>query len=225
MSQEEYHDGVSVSVFIVDDHELVRRGVVDFLRAQEGVEVVGEAGTAEEALSRVGDARPDVVLLDVRLPDGSGIEVCREIRSRHPSVHCVVFTSYPDEESLFSAIMAGASGYLLKSIKADELLEALRKVAAGQSLLDPSVTGQVLDRIRGMQEADTRVAALTEQERRILDLIGEGLSNREIAERVHLAEKTVKNYVSSLLDKLGMERRTQAAVFADRLTERRSHTA
>ena len=194
------------------------------LRAQEGVEVVGEAGTAGEALTLVAEADPDVVLLDVRLPDGSGIEVCREIRSRHPSTHCVVFTSYPDEESLFSAIMAGASGYLLKSIKADELLEALRKVAGGQSLLDPSVTGQVLDRVRGMQQEDNRVAALTDQERRILDLIGEGLSNREIAERVHLAEKTVKNYVSSLLDKLGMERRTQAAVFADRLTDRRSQT-
>ncbi len=206
--------GDVVRVFLLDDHEVVRRGLRELLEAEDDIEIAGEASNAEEALARVPPTSPDVAVLDVRLPDGDGVEVCREIRSRHPEIQCLILTSYSDDEALFQAIMAGASGYLLKQIRGTDLVDAVRRVASGQSLLDPTMTARVLERIRQPPETDERLARLTEQERRILDLIAEGLTNRQIAEQVHLAEKTVKNYVSNLLSKLGMERRTQAAVFA-----------
>ena len=190
---------------------------------EDDIEVVGEAGTAADALVRIPAVRPDVAILDVRLPDGSGVEVCREIRARDDSVQCLMLTSFSDDEALFDAIMAGASGYVLKAIRGNELLSAVRDVAAGKSLLDPVATARVLERLRnGGAEPDDRFDRLTDQERRILDLIGEGLTNRAIGERLHLAEKTIKNYVSSLLSKLGMERRSQAAAYvARRQAERR----
>jgi two-component system response regulator DevR len=209
-----------VRVFLLDDHEVVRRGLRDLLEAAGGLEVVGEAGTADEALRRIPPTRPDVAIVDVRLPDGNGVDVCREIRSAHPEVQCLILTSFSDDEALFQAIMAGAAGYLLKQIRGTDLVDAVRRVAEGQSLLDPAVTARVLDRLRTPPADDERLARLTDQERRILDLIAEGLTNRQIAQRIHLAEKTVKNYVSNLLAKLGMERRTQAAVYAARLKDR-----
>jgi DNA-binding NarL/FixJ family response regulator len=181
------------------------------------IEVVGEAGTVAEALNRIPVVRPDVAVLDVRLPDGNGVEVCREIRSLHPSVKCLMLTSFSDDEALFDSIMAGASGYVLKAIRGTDLLSAVRDVAAGKSLLDPVATGRVLARLReGGEKEDERIAQLTKQERRILDLIGEGMTNRQIGNELHLAEKTVKNYVSSLLAKMGMERRTQVAAYVAR---------
>jgi two-component system, NarL family, response regulator DevR len=210
-----------VRVFLLDDHDIVRRGLAHLFETQADIELVGEAGTAEEALSRIPPTRPDVALLDVRLPDGDGVEVCREIRSRYPEIHCLMLTSFADDEALFDAIMAGASGYLLKQVKSDEIVEAVRLVAKGESLLDPAVTGSVLERLRKGPEEDERLAKLTSQERNILELIADGLTNRQISEQIHLAEKTVKNYVSNLLTKLGMERRTQAAVYAARLAEHR----
>ena len=211
-------EGGKITVFLLDDHEMVRRGVHEMLSAEDDIEVVGEAGTAAEALARIPATRPDVAVLDVRLPDGSGVEVCREVRSRDESVKCLMLTSYADDEALFDAIMAGASGYVLKDIRGAELLGAVREVAGGKSLLDPAATARVLERLRdGGAKADDRLARLTEQERRILELIGEGLTNRAIGERLHLAEKTIKNYVSSLLGKLGMQRRSQAAAFVARL--------
>jgi DNA-binding NarL/FixJ family response regulator len=212
---------MTVRVFLLDDHEVVRRGVRELLEAAGDIEVVGEAGTAEEALARVPVANPDVALLDMRLPDGNGVEVCREIRSAHQTVQCIILTSFADDEALFDAIMAGAAGYLLKQIRGTDLVDAVRRVAAGQSLLDPEVTARVLERLRTGPKEDERLARLTDQERRILDLIAEGLTNRQIAERMFLAEKTVKNYVSNLLSKLGMERRTEAAVFAARLQDQK----
>jgi DNA-binding NarL/FixJ family response regulator len=208
-------------VFLLDDHEIVRRGLRELLEQESDLEIVGEAGTAEEALSRIPPTRPDVALLDVRLPDGDGIEVCREIRSAHPEIRCLMLTSFADDEALFSAIMAGASGYLLKQVKGNDLIDAIRRVGNGESLLDPSMTARVLERIRSGAEQADELAGLTEQERRVLDLIAEGLTNRQIAERMFLAEKTVKNYVSNLLAKLGMSRRSEAAAFAARLEERR----
>ena len=208
-----------ITVFLLDDHEVVRRGVHELLSVEYDIEVVGEAGTAADALVRIPATRPDVAVLDVRLPDGSGVEVCREIRSRDENIKCLMLTSYADDEALFDAIMAGASGYVLKNIRGSELLTAVRDVAAGKSLLDPAATARVLERLRdggGAGRAD-ELAHLTEQERRILDLIGEGLTNRAIGERLHLAEKTIKNYVSGLLSKLGMERRSQAAAYVTRL--------
>lgn len=212
---------MTVRVFLLDDHEVVRRGVRDLLEAQDDFEIVGEASTAEEGLSRLPPTRPDVAVVDMRLPDGNGVEVCREVRSRDPGIQCLILTSFADDEALFDAIMAGAAGYLLKQIKGTDLVDAIRRVASGQSLLDPEVTARVLERLRKGPEEDERLARLTEQERKILDLIAEGLTNRQIAERIFLAEKTVKNYVSNLLAKLGMERRTEAAVFAARLRDRR----
>ncbi len=214
----------AIRVFLLDDHEVVRRGLRELLESESDLEVVGEAGTAEEALSRIPPLRPDVAVLDVRLPDGDGVEVCREVRSRHPEIRCLILTSFSEDEALFHAIMAGASGYLLKQIKGTDLVDAVRRVAAGQSLLDPSVTAAVLERVRNGPETDERLARLTDQERRILELIADGLTNRQIAEQVHLAEKTVKNYVSNILTKLGMERRTQAAVFAAGLRDTRGGT-
>jgi DNA-binding NarL/FixJ family response regulator len=205
-----------IQVFFLDDHEVVRRGLVDLVSLEPDMEVVGEASTAAEALQRIPTVTPDVAVLDVRLPDGTGVEVCREIRSQMPGVQCLMLTSYADDEALFDAIMAGASGYVLKDIKGNDLIDAIRTVASGRSLLDPATTQRVMERLRAPRETDDRLAALTDQERRILDLIGEGLTNRQIGEHMFLAEKTVKNYVSSLLAKLGMERRTQAAAFVAR---------
>jgi len=219
-------DGVregTTRVFLLDDHEIVRRGLRELLEAEDDLHVVGEAGTAADAVARIPPTRPDVAVLDVRLPDGNGVEVCREVRSRHPEIRCLMLTSFSDDEALFQAIMAGAAGYLLKQVRGTDLVTAIRNVAAGQSLLDPAITAQVLERLRKGNEEDERLAHLTPQERNILELIAEGLTNRQIAERVHLAEKTVKNYVSNLLAKLGMERRTQAAVYAARLAEQREH--
>ncbi|MBL1096165.1 response regulator [Streptomyces coffeae] len=211
-------DEGKIRIFLLDDHEVVRRGVRELLASEPDMEVVGEAGTAADALARITATRPDVAVLDVRLPDRSGVEVCREIRSRDESVHCMMLTSFADDEALFDAIMAGASGYVLKDIRGGELLAAVRDVAAGRSLLDPVAAARVLDRLRGgVAKPDPRLASLTEQERRILLLIGEGLTNRAIGERLHLAEKTIKNYVSSLLSKLGMERRSQAAAYVARM--------
>lgn len=210
-------------MFLLDDHEVVRRGIRELLTAEDDMEVVGEAGTAEEAINRIPSTRPDVAVLDVRLPDGDGIEVCRELRSRHPNLACLMLTSFADDEALFSAIMAGASGYVLKQIRGNELVGAIRTIAAGGSLLDPTVTRRVLERIRAGEPEDDNLARLSDQERRILDLIAEGKTNRQIAETIFLAEKTVKNYVSSILTKLGMERRSEAAAYAARLAERREH--
>ncbi|WP_328789589.1 MULTISPECIES: response regulator transcription factor [unclassified Streptomyces] len=213
-----------IKVFLLDDHEVVRRGVHELLSVEEDIEIVGEAGTATDALVRIPATRPDVAVLDVRLPDGSGVEVCREVRSQDEDVKCLMLTSFADDEALFDAIMAGASGYVLKAIRGNELLSAVRDVAAGRSLLDPVATARVLERLRDggrNGRGDDRLAHLTEQERKILDLIGEGLTNRVIGERLHLAEKTIKNYVSSLLSKLGMERRSQAAAYVARLQAER----
>jgi two-component system, NarL family, response regulator DevR len=215
---------MTVRIFLLDDHELVRRGLRDLIEAEDDLEVVGEAGTAEEALRRVPATKPDVAVLDVRLPDGDGVEVCRELRSADPTLQCLMLTSFSDDEALFNAIMAGASGYVLKQVRGNDLVDAIRRVAGGQSLLDPTVTARVLDRLReGPAEEDELVGSLTAQERKLLDLLAEGLTNRQIAERMYLAEKTVKNYVSNLLAKLGMGRRTEAAVYAARLAERRRH--
>jgi DNA-binding NarL/FixJ family response regulator len=211
----------TVRVFLLDDHEVVRRGVRELLEtADAGIEVVGEGGTAEEALGRLPAVRPDVAVLDVRLPDGNGVEVCREIRSRHPEIQCLMLTSFADDEALFDAIMAGASGYVLKQVRGNDLVDSVVRVARGQSLLDPTMTAAVLERLRRGPDEEMGGAHLTEQERRILDLLAEGLTNREIGERLFLAEKTVKNYVSNVLMKLGMHRRTEAAVFAARLADR-----
>lgn len=207
-------------VFLLDDHEVVRRGVRELLDLEDDIEVVGEASTGAEALTRLPGARPDVAVLDVRLPDMSGIEVCREVRSRHPEVQCLMLTSYSDDEALHHAVMAGAVGYVLKDIRGRDLVDAVRRVQRGESLLDPVATRRVLDRLRSAVAPTEDDAALSPQEQRILDLLGEGLTNRAIAERMYLAEKTVKNYVSNLLAKLGMRRRTEAAAYAARLAER-----
>ena len=210
-----------IGVFLLDDHEIVRRGVKDLLEADPGIMVVGEAGTAAAALARIPALRPDVAVLDVRLPDGDGVTVCREIRSKMPSVACLILTSFSDDEALFDAIMAGAAGYVLKQIRGTDLVGAVRTVAAGESMLDPEAASRVMRRMRDQAARSDPLAGLTEQERRILELIGEGLTNRQIGERLFLAEKTVKNYVSALFAKLGMERRTQAAAYAARIFEDR----
>jgi two-component system, NarL family, response regulator DevR len=206
-------------IFLLDDHEIVRRGVADLLNSVPDFEVIGEAGTVAEALRRLPAAVPDVAILDGRLPDGSGIEVCRIIREQNPTVKCLILTSYDDDEAIFAAVLAGAAGYVLKQIRGSNLIDAVRQVAAGQSLLDPTVTARVLQRIREGKQEDARLASLNAQERKILVLIAEGLTNRQIGERLFLAEKTVKNNVSSLLAKLGMQRRTQAAVFGANLKD------
>jgi DNA-binding NarL/FixJ family response regulator len=203
-----------IRVFLLDDHEIVRRGLHELLESEGDIEVVGESGLAQEALRRIPALKPDVAVLDGRLPDGSGIDVCRDVRSKHPEIAALILTSYDDDEALFSAIMAGAAGYVLKQVRGNDLLETVRRVASGQSTLDPAVTQQVLDRLRRGPEEDPALGPLTPQERRILELIGEGMTNRQIAEAMFLAEKTVKNYVSAMLAKLNLERRTQAAVFA-----------
>jgi two-component system response regulator DevR len=201
----------TIRLFLLDDHEVVRRGLKDLLDDEADIEVVGESGSAQEASRLIPELKPDVAVLDARLGDGSGIEVCRDIRSTDPSVAVIILTSYDDDDALFAAIMAGAAGYVLKQVRGTDLVEAVRRVAAGQSLLDPAVTQRVLTRIREGQPVDDPLASLTKQERRILTLIGEGLTNRQIATEMFLAEKTVK-----LLSKLGLERRTQAAVLVTR---------
>ncbi len=211
-----------IRVFLLDDHEVVRRGVRELLESTDDLEVVGEAGTAAEALHRVPATTPDVAVLDVRLPDGNGVEVCRDLRSSMPELRCLMLTSFNDDEALFDAVMAGASGYVLKEVRGSDLIASIRRVAAGESLLDPVVTGRVLDRLRNPPK-DALTASLSPQESAILGHLSNGLTNRQIAEAMFLAEKTVKNYVSNLLAKLGMEHRTQAAVYAARLAERRAN--
>ena len=210
-------DSGRIGVFLLDDHEIVRKGVRDLLEAEPDIVVVGEAGTAESALARIPALRPNVAVLDGGLPAGDGVSVCREIRSKMPEVACLMLTSFGDDEALFDAIMAGAAGYVLKQIRGTDLVGAVRTVAAGGSLLDPQAASKVMARMRDRASHDDPLAGLTEQERRILELIGEGLTNRQIGERMFLAEKTVKNYVSTLFAKLGMERRTQAAAYAARV--------
>ncbi|WP_372404425.1 response regulator [Streptomyces luteireticuli] len=211
-----------VTVFLLDDHEVVRRGIHDLLAAEPDITVVGEASTAEEALERVPALRPGVAVLDVRLPDGNGVTVCRELRSRLPGLACLILTSFDDEEALLDAILAGASGYVLKQISGNDLVGAVRVVASGKSMLDPGTTGRLMARLRGerrREEQERELPDLNERELEILALVGDGLTNREIGRRLYLAEKTVKNNVSRLLAKLGVERRVQAAVIATRLPE------
>ena len=200
-------------VFLVDDHEIVRRGIAELLDREPDLEVVGEAGDVRHALSRIAATRPDVAVLDVRLPDGDGVELCREIRSRHPDIRCLILTAYDDDEATMSAVLAGASGYVLKNVSGSRLIEDLRAVAAGRSLLHPAAARQVAERADAGDRDDPRFGSLQLRERQVLALIAEGLTNRQIGERLGLAEKTVKNYVSGLLRKLGLERRTQAAVY------------
>ena len=211
---------VTHRIFLVDDHEVVRAGVRELLEASGEFSIVGEASSVDEALRRIPAARPEVLIVDVQLPDGSGVDVCRESKSRRPELRCLMLTSFADDEALFEAIMAGASGYVLKQVRSGELLDAARRVAAGQSLLDPAITEKVLDRVRNGATVDPVLEGLTDQELRILELISEGLTNREIAERIYLAEKTVKNYVSNMLRKMGMTRRAEAAAYQARAGER-----
>ena len=201
-----------IHVFLVDDHELVRRGITALLNAEPDIEVIGEAATAAQARSRIRATRPDVAILDVRLPDGSGIDVCREVRSENPDVKCLMLTGYDDDEAIYAAVLAGAAGYVIKDVQGSGLLDSLRKVAAGKKLIHPSMSGRVVQRITDSHQSDPRLESLSTRERDILPLIAEGLTNREIGERLGLAEKTVKNYISGLLSKLGLQRRTQAAV-------------
>ena len=218
-------DLMAVRVFLLDDHELMRRGIRDLLSKDEDTDVIGESATAEDGLARILELHPDVALLDVRLGDSgddwTGVEVCREIRSTHPEIACVMLTSFDDDEALFASIMAGASGYVLKQIRGNELVDAIKRVAGGESLLDPAVTNRVLERLRNpAPPAEDPLAVLSPQERKILDLVSQGMTNRQIGEEMFLAEKTIKNYVSNMLSKLGMARRTEAAAYAARLNER-----
>ena len=208
---------------LVDDYEVVRQGVRAMLEAQPDITVVGEAGSVEEAIRRVGFDNPDIVVMDVRLPDGNGVEACREIRSRWPKVKVLMLTSFADDEALFASIMAGASGYVLKQIKGNDLIDSVRKVGRGESLLDPEMTDRVVRRIRGEEGHDPLLSRLSKQERKILDFIATGLTNRQIAEKMFLAEKTVKNYVSNVLAKLEMSRRSEAAAYAARLDAEKEH--
>ncbi|HEY6533225.1 MAG TPA: response regulator transcription factor [Acidimicrobiales bacterium] len=212
---------VVIRVFLLDDHEIVRRGLRDLVEACGDMTVVGEAGTAEEAFGRIPATNPDVAVLDVRLPDGNGVEVCREIRSSHPDINCLMLTSFSDDEAMLDAIMAGASGYVLKQIRGNEIVDAIRTAATGRSLLDSRATERLRERLRKGPEQDDRLKHLTPQEQRILTLLADGRTNRQIADSMFLAEKTVKNYVSNVLAKMGMSRRTEAAVYAARLDERR----
>jgi len=220
---EQAERAAGIKVFLLDDHEIVRRGVRELLENEPDITVVGEAGTAESALARIPALKPDVAVLDVRLPDGDGVTVCREIRSRLPGIACLMLTSFGDDEALFDAIMAGAAGYVLKQIRGTDLVGAVRTVASGESMLDPEAASKVMARMRDQAERKDPLAGLTAQERKILELIGEGLTNRQIGERMYLAEKTVKNYVSALFAKLGMERRTQAAAYASRIFDQQEH--
>jgi two-component system response regulator DevR len=209
-----------IRVYLLDDHEVVRQGLRALLESAGDIEVVGESGSAVDATHRIPALRPDVAVLDARLPDGSGIEVCREVRAVDPSIGALILTSYDDDEALFAAIMAGAAGYVLKEIKGSDLVTAVRQVAGGNSLIDPALTARVLERVRHPPTLAPELADLTEQELKLLGFIAEGMTNRQIGEQMFLAEKTVKNYVSSILAKLGLERRTQAAVLASKLLQR-----
>jgi DNA-binding NarL/FixJ family response regulator len=213
---------MTIRIFVLDDHELVRTGLQTLLECEEDMEVVGQAATAQLGLQQIGELQPDVAILDVRLPDGSGIEVCRDIRSLYPDIACLMLTSYADDEALFSAIMAGAAGYVLKEIGGSDLIGDIRRVSQGASLIDATLSKDIFDRLRKSQKTEARLSSLSPQERRVLDLIAQGRSNRQIADEIFLAEKTVKNYVSSLLAKLGMQRRTEAGVYAAILAERKS---
>jgi DNA-binding NarL/FixJ family response regulator len=213
---------VPIKVFLLDDHEVVRRGIRNLLEDEGDIVVVGESGLAEEATHRIPALRPHVAILDGKLPDGSGIDVCRDVRSVDPAIAVLILTSFDDDDALFSAIMAGAAGYVLKQVRGTDLVETVRQVAAGRSMLDPAVTAQVLERVRNGPRTDSTLDRLAPHEQRILDLIGEGLTNRQIATALGLTEKTVKNYVSSLLAKLGLESRTQAAIFVTRAGNRPS---
>jgi two-component system response regulator DevR len=210
-----------LTVFLVDDHEMVRRGVADLLNEEEDLRVIGQASLVSEALARIPALRPDVAVLDIRLPDGNGVELCRELKSQLPDLNCLMLTSFTDEQAMMDAILAGAAGYVIKDIKGLDLVSAIRTVGAGRSLLDNRAAAALMERLRAGSEEPGPLADLTEQERAVLDLIGEGLTNRQIAERMFLSEKTVKNYVSRLLGKLGMERRTQAAVLVTEIRDRR----
>ncbi|MFT4009469.1 MAG: response regulator transcription factor [Nocardioidaceae bacterium] len=207
----------TITVYLLDDHELVRQGLKTLLGTAADIEVIGESGSAVDAEHRLPALQPDVAVLDARLPDGSGIEVARTVRASNPGINCLILTSYDDDEALFAAIMAGASGYLLKDVRGADLLDTIRRVAAGQSLIDPALTARVLDRVRKGSPVPDELASLTDQELAVLGHIAEGLTNKQIGEQMFLAEKTVKNYVSNILGKLGLERRTQAAVLAERL--------
>ena len=209
-----------LTVFLVDDHEVVRRGVVELIELEQDLTVIGQAASASEALARVPALRPDIAVLDMRLPDGNGVELCRDLRSKMPELNCLMLTSYTDEQAMIDAILAGAGGYVIKDIKGMELVEAIRTVGSGKSLLDNRAAAALMNRLRASAGKPGPLAGLSEQERSLLDLLGEGLTNRQIAERMFLAEKTVKNYVSRLLAKLGMERRTQAAVLAAELRDK-----
>ncbi|MBG6098127.1 DNA-binding NarL/FixJ family response regulator [Nocardioides luteus] len=207
----------TIRVYLLDDHEVVRQGLTTLLDSHDDIAVVGQGGTAAQAREDIDRIQPDVCVLDARLPDGSGIEVCREVRAAYPDMLALILTSYDDDEALFSAIMAGAKGYVLKDIRGNDLVEAIRTVSGGGSLLDPLMTAKVMEKMRNPDGESPQMQALTPQEKRLLALIGEGLTNREIAGRMFLAEKTVKNYVSSILAKLGVQRRTQAALMAKEL--------
>jgi two-component system, NarL family, response regulator DevR len=212
-----------IKVFLLDDHAIVRRGLAELINDEEDMMVAGEASRAGDAVARIGATSPDVAILDYQLPDGNGVEVCRDLRDRYPSVACIMLTAFSDDEALFSAIMAGARGYILKQVLGNDLMDSIRRVARGEQLLDPIVTARVLERIRTPpKEEPDPLAILTPQERQILVLIADGLTNRQIGERLFLAEKTVKNYVSSILSKLGMERRTEAAVFASKIYDKQA---
>lgn len=215
-----------INVFLLDDHEVVRAGLRDLLEVDDEITVVGEASTGEEALARIPAVKPNVAILDVRLRDSEvdGISVCRDIRSAYPDIACLMLTSYADDEALFDSVMAGAAGYLLKELRGREIVDSVKRAARGESLLDPTLAQQFIDRLRSGGPEDALLARLTERERKVLDLVAEGKTNREIGAELYLAEKTVKNYVSNILSKLGMQRRTEAAVFATRLHERENRT-
>jgi DNA-binding NarL/FixJ family response regulator len=222
MNQRLLKERIVLTVFLVDDHEVVRRGVGDLLDEEEDLTVIGQAGTVAEALARIPALRPNVAILDMRLPDGNGVELCRELRSKLPDLNCLILTSYTDEQAMMDAILAGAGGYVIKDIKGMDLVSAVRTVGAGRSLLDTRAAATLMSKIRADAAKPGPLAALTDQEHVVLDLIGEGLTNRQIGERMFLAEKTVKNYVSGVLSKLGMQRRTQVAVLATELRDQRN---
>ena len=208
---------MAIRVFLLDDHEMVREGICNFLESDDEIEVVGQAATVAEALTRIPLTKPDVAILDVRLEDGSGIEVCREIRSTHPEIICLMLTSFADDEALYASVMAGAAGYVLKQIRARDLIDDVKKVAGGGSLMDPRAVARVVERIANPPKASVALSLLSPQERRLLDFIAKGLTNRQIAEAMFLSEKTIKNYMTGLLTKLDMNNRTEAAIFATRL--------
>jgi len=213
---------MTIRVFLLDDHEMVREGIRSLLESDDDIEVVGQAATVAEALSRIPQDQPDVAILDVRLEDGSGIEVCREVRSANPNIICLMMTSFADDEALYASVMAGAAGYVLKQIRARDLIEDVKKVASGGSLMDPRAVARVIERITRPPHAVSALSSLSPQEHRLLELIAEGMTNREIAETMFLAEKTIKNYVTGLLSKLNVSNRTEAAILATKLSNETS---